>query len=498
MPLVSMLDLENTIKIEQLILNQANFLENHSINSVGSNFNLMLENKVALINQLQQQAQQNSKLLTSNLLLNTLKANLNAQTNQALTNLTCATKQINYSRYKTELCRQFNENGECKYGEKCQFAHGFNDLKDVNRHPKYKTDFCKTFHSKGFCPYGPRCHFIHEINEKPEAQAIGTSRPTIDIKKAQQQTIQNSNLSPKSKINALNELNQIDKQIEEIQGKLATSLFVHDDSNDLKSSEKKEMNKPDNEALTLDELQKSFNYVSPGLSGQLSPIISNTSCSSSATVSSSTSPTLSSKIEINLPIKANNISGDNNVSKISPNIDNKLIKSEPNEIENIFAIRNNNILLSQSSSPPSPSLRTRSNTSSTSSACSAISASSYETQYESNQFIRLNNNNIQENKLADRAISSPVIQQPQRSLIRNINDFYANENRVGLNESNSGVNLGPISRPASNSSAQMLSPQSAKNLLLFSNMILQNSDNSNQFLKNDFNIFNAINRHVNW
>jgi hypothetical protein len=55
-----------------------------------------------------------------------------------------------------------------KYGDKCQFAHGMVDLKDVNRHPKYKTDFCKTFHSKGFCPYGPRCHFIHDLNEKFE------------------------------------------------------------------------------------------------------------------------------------------------------------------------------------------------------------------------------------------------------------------------------------------------------------------------------------------
>jgi hypothetical protein len=82
------------------------------------------------------------------------------------TNSQALNKQINYSRYKTELCRQFSENGECKYGDKCQFAHGINDLKDVNRHPKYKTDYCKTFHSKGFCPYGPRCHFIHEFYEK--------------------------------------------------------------------------------------------------------------------------------------------------------------------------------------------------------------------------------------------------------------------------------------------------------------------------------------------
>jgi hypothetical protein len=81
---------------------------------------------------------------------------------------------INYGRYKTELCRQYNENGECKYGDKCQFAHGFSDLKGVNRHPKYKTDFCKTFHSKGFCPYGPRCHFIHDLSENERAHVVDT------------------------------------------------------------------------------------------------------------------------------------------------------------------------------------------------------------------------------------------------------------------------------------------------------------------------------------
>lgn len=90
-------------------------------------------------------------------------------------------KQINYSRYKTEMCRQYSENGECKYGDKCQFAHGLGELKDISRHPKYKTDFCKTFHSKGFCPYGPRCHFIHELNEKYDPSASNTSTPTVSI-----------------------------------------------------------------------------------------------------------------------------------------------------------------------------------------------------------------------------------------------------------------------------------------------------------------------------
>ncbi|KAG5673967.1 hypothetical protein PVAND_003963 [Polypedilum vanderplanki] len=73
--------------------------------------------------------------------------------------------QTNTSRYKTELCRPFEEAGECKYGDKCQFAHGFHELRNLQRHPKYKTELCRTFHSVGFCPYGARCHFIHSSQE---------------------------------------------------------------------------------------------------------------------------------------------------------------------------------------------------------------------------------------------------------------------------------------------------------------------------------------------
>ncbi|XDV43487.1 hypothetical protein PO909_011964 [Leuciscus waleckii] len=75
--------------------------------------------------------------------------------------------QVNSSRYKTELCRPFEENGACKYGDKCQFAHGIHELRSLSRHPKYKTELCRTFHTIGFCPYGPRCHFIHNAEERP-------------------------------------------------------------------------------------------------------------------------------------------------------------------------------------------------------------------------------------------------------------------------------------------------------------------------------------------
>ena len=71
-------------------------------------------------------------------------------------------RSVNSSRYKTELCRPFEESGSCKYGDKCQFAHGMHELRNLSRHPKYKTELCRTFHTIGYCPYGPRCHFIHE------------------------------------------------------------------------------------------------------------------------------------------------------------------------------------------------------------------------------------------------------------------------------------------------------------------------------------------------
>ncbi|XP_011279348.1 mRNA decay activator protein ZFP36L2 [Felis catus] len=83
--------------------------------------------------------------------------------------------QINSTRYKTELCRPFEESGTCKYGEKCQFAHGFHELRSLTRHPKYKTELCRTFHTIGFCPYGPRCHFIHNADERRPAPSGGAS-----------------------------------------------------------------------------------------------------------------------------------------------------------------------------------------------------------------------------------------------------------------------------------------------------------------------------------
>lgn len=84
------------------------------------------------------------------------------------------------SRYKTELCRPYQEYRVCKYGDKCQFAHGEHDLRTMPRHPKYKTELCRTYHSTGFCPYGPRCHFIHNLDE---ARQSSDTPPCSPVKK---------------------------------------------------------------------------------------------------------------------------------------------------------------------------------------------------------------------------------------------------------------------------------------------------------------------------
>jgi len=72
-------------------------------------------------------------------------------------------KNYQESRYKTELCRHWEEKGTCPHGLQCLFAHGLAELKPFRgRHRKFKTQMCKAFHSTGFCSFGTRCSYIHE------------------------------------------------------------------------------------------------------------------------------------------------------------------------------------------------------------------------------------------------------------------------------------------------------------------------------------------------
>ncbi|XP_028556185.1 zinc finger CCCH domain-containing protein 9-like [Dendrobium catenatum] len=70
----------------------------------------------------------------------------------------------NQGMFKTELCNKWQKNGECPYGEHCQFAHGIGEMRPVIRHPRYKTELCRMILAGDTCPYGHRCHFRHSIS----------------------------------------------------------------------------------------------------------------------------------------------------------------------------------------------------------------------------------------------------------------------------------------------------------------------------------------------
>jgi len=66
-------------------------------------------------------------------------------------------------KYKTEMCKNYELKGKCKFGNKCCFAHGRHELKSkVLTHIKYKTKPCKQYHQTGYCPYGQRCQYLHK------------------------------------------------------------------------------------------------------------------------------------------------------------------------------------------------------------------------------------------------------------------------------------------------------------------------------------------------
>ncbi|BDA42330.1 probable mRNA decay activator protein ZFP36L1 at N-terminal half [Coccomyxa sp. Obi] len=90
-----------------------------------------------------------------------------------------SSKNMPNSLYKTELCRSWRESGSCRYGSKCQFAHGHKELRPVQRHPKYRTEPCRTFATTGACPYGSRCRFIHNDGSQSTSSLMDTAKSSL-------------------------------------------------------------------------------------------------------------------------------------------------------------------------------------------------------------------------------------------------------------------------------------------------------------------------------
>jgi len=119
----------------------------------------------------------------------TVVSDTNSEQSEKSPTIEAEKEQKKATLYKTEMCRNWEEKGSCRYGSKCQFAHSAGELRKVQHHPKYKTEICKTFWQNGTCPYGKRCCFIH--NDK-DRLLICKRRNSAD-------NVKNSNKKEKSK-----------------------------------------------------------------------------------------------------------------------------------------------------------------------------------------------------------------------------------------------------------------------------------------------------------
>jgi hypothetical protein len=71
------------------------------------------------------------------------------------------------NKFKTEICRNWELEGYCRFGDECTFAHGDLELnKKVSMPSNYKTKICKQFAEEPFYwPYGEKCQFLHTTSE---------------------------------------------------------------------------------------------------------------------------------------------------------------------------------------------------------------------------------------------------------------------------------------------------------------------------------------------
>ncbi len=83
-------------------------------------------------------------------------------------------KQSNWQdplKVKTELCKYFELNGECRFGSQCAFAHGKSELKaKEEKKSEFRNKPCNKYYMLGHCSYGLKCKYLHtkELSGLPE------------------------------------------------------------------------------------------------------------------------------------------------------------------------------------------------------------------------------------------------------------------------------------------------------------------------------------------
>ena len=85
-------------------------------------------------------------------------------------------QMLPYIKYKTKLCRHYTQSQTCALGDACSFAHGHKELRKSDDpapqnfpgldyvgavHSNYKTQLCRNFEINGMCSFGNLCCFAH-------------------------------------------------------------------------------------------------------------------------------------------------------------------------------------------------------------------------------------------------------------------------------------------------------------------------------------------------
>ncbi|XP_059448181.1 uncharacterized protein LOC132179467 isoform X3 [Corylus avellana] len=78
------------------------------------------------------------------------------------------------SLYKTDICRSWEDSGRCRHGNKCQFAHGKEELRPTRFPAKNKSETHKPYCVFGTGTYGPKNRFACQLM----ATASRTTLPT--------------------------------------------------------------------------------------------------------------------------------------------------------------------------------------------------------------------------------------------------------------------------------------------------------------------------------
>ena len=119
-------------------------------------------------------------------------------------------------KYKTELCKYYEINGYCKYGESCAYAHGIENLRSkVTNTTYYRTKKCVQFFENGYCPYGNRCQFAHQLStniiNNPYDRKMTYKKALETLSK--KENIENiKDLIPKPRLTVFQEIINIDKE----------------------------------------------------------------------------------------------------------------------------------------------------------------------------------------------------------------------------------------------------------------------------------------------